>query len=270
MKDIVALVTGGSRGVGKGIAHELGLAGATVFVTGRSRRNSGTTDNLPGTINETAEIIEQAGGKGIAVYCDHTNDQDIAQLAEKIQKETGRLDILVNNVWGGYEEYDGSLFELPIWDQSITRWDKMMNSGVRAHYTTVKFLSPLLIRSKKPLNVHISFGDENKFLGDVQYDVAKYTTTRLAFAVSEKLKEYSVTSVAIYPGFTATERVTSGISEDQLKLTHSPRFVGRGIVNLYKDPNMFTKNGSALKVGDLGKEYGFRDIDGRQIEPFNI
>ena len=171
---------------------------------------------------------------------------------------------------GGYEQYDERLFELPIWGQPISRWDKMINSGLRAHYTSTRFLSKLLTKSKKPLIVYISFGDENKFLGDVQYDVAKFASTRLAFAVSEKLKQYNVSSIAVFPGFTRTERVMTGVSEEQLKLTHSPRFVGKAIIHLYKDPNLDSKNGRALKVGDLGIEYGFSDIDGRKIEPFKL
>ncbi len=270
MEDVIALVTGSSRGVGKGIAHELGIAGATVYVTGRSRRSEKTTDNLPGTIEETAELISRAGGKGIAVCCDHTNDADVKELSKTIEKDYGKLDLLVNNVWGGYEQYNAKLFELPVWEQPISRWDKMMNTGLRAHYTSIRYLSALLVKSQKSLNVNISFGDNDKFLGDVQYDVSKYATTRLAFAVSEKLKEHHVTSVAIYPGFTRTERVEAGISQEELQFTHSSQFVGKAIVHLYKDPNMFSKNGQALKVGDLGREYGFQDIDGREIEPFKL
>lgn len=270
MKNVVAVVTGSSRGVGKGIAHELGIAGATVYVTGRSKKTGETTDNLPGTIDETAELVTKAGGKGIAFFCDHTNDKDVESLSKLIKKESGKLDILVNNVWGGYEQYDGKLFELPIWEQPISRWDKLMNSGLRAHYTTIRYLSKLLVESKRPLNVNISFGDNNKFLGDIQYDVSKYATTRLALAVSEKLKEYNTTSVAIYPGFTRTERVEAGISKEELQHTHSTRFVGRAIVHLYKDRNMFSKSGKEFKVGDLGREYGFFDIDGKKVKPFEL
>lgn len=267
LKDCLALVTGASRGVGKGIALELGMAGATVIVTGRSRKGK-TTEHLPGSIDETAGAITKAGGKGIPLKCDHTKDNDVANLAKHIQKKFGRLDVLVNNVWGGYENYKEELFNLPFWKQPVWRWDKMFNSGVRAHYTASRALSPLLLKSAKPLIVNISFGDRNKFLGDVQYDLAKYTVTRLGFALSEKLKKDSVTAITVFPGFCRTERVLQGASKKALKQTHSPRYVGRAIVHLYQDKNLHKKTGQAFKVADLGKRYGFTDIDGTTPAPF--
>ncbi len=186
LKGKVALVTGASRGVGHGIAHELGIAGATVNVTGRSREGKPTTDNLPETIDETARLASESGGNGIAIECEHTNDESVDQLAERIRNNCDRLDILVNNIWGGYEQYDSKVWQLPFWDQPIWRWDKMFESGVRAHYTTSRALVPLMFKSEKPLIVNISFGDEGKFLGDIQYDVVKAAVSRLGFSLSKK------------------------------------------------------------------------------------
>lgn len=270
LTDTISLVTGASRGVGRGIAHELGIAGATVYITGRSRSGEQTTDNLPGTIDETADLVTNSGGKGIAIECDHTNDSDVDKLANTIKQKHGKLDLLVNNVWGGYEQYDSEVWELPVWEQPIWRWDKMFQTGVRAHYTTTRAVLPLLLESSKAVIMNISFGDKGKFLGDVQYDVAKYAVTRLGTALAAKLKEYEITALTVYPGFTATERVKKSISKQELNQTHTPRFVGRAVVELALDSNISKKTGQVFKVGDLGIEYGFTDVDGRQPTPFEL
>ncbi len=270
LKGEIALVTGASRGVGRGIAHELGLAGATVYVTGRSREGKPTTDSLPGTIDETARLVSESGGEGIAIECDHTSDESVAQIGERMRNNHDRLDILVNNIWGGYEQYDSKVWQLPFWEQPIWRWDKMFQTGVRAHYTTSRALVPLMLKSERPLIVNISFGDEGRFLGDVQYDAAKSAVTRLGFALSKKLKKKGFTVLTIYPGFTRTERVEAGASKKELSRTHSPRFVGRAIVALASDPNIQKYDGGAFKVGQLGVDYGFKDIDGSQPEPYCI
>lgn len=192
---LISLVTGASRGVGRGIAHEFGLVGATVYVTGRSRDDGPTTDDLPGTIDETARIVSASGGKGIPVPCNHTMAEDVERLAASIEKEQGRLDLLVNNVWGGYEQYDSALFSLPVWEQPVWRCDKMFATGVRAHYLMSRATIPLLLRSDSPLIVNISFGDEGRFLGDVQYDLAKYSVTRLGYALPEALVYRNVNSI---------------------------------------------------------------------------
>lgn len=253
------MVTGASRGVGKGIAHELGIAGATVFITGRSRRNHPTTDNLPGSIDETAELVTEAGGEGILIECDHTDDEDVQQMAKEIKNRHDRLDLLINNVWGGYEQYDAEVWQLSPWEQPVWRWDKMMETGVRAHYTTTRAVLPLILESNRPLILNISYGEDGNFLGDVQYDVAKYAVTRLGFALSEKLKSENVTALTIYPGFTRTERVEEGASKKELKKTKSPRFTGRGVVALAGDENVSDRSGGAYSIEELSQEYGFSE-----------
>lgn len=274
LTDRIALVTGASRGVGRGIAHELGLAGATVYVTGRSRLGR-TTDGLPGTVDETARLVTESGGRGIAIVCDHAKDTEVRALAERIRSDSGRLDLLVNNVWGGYERYDAELFELPVWEQPIWRWDKMFETGVRAHYTTSRATLPLLLESDRPLLVNISAGDRGRFLGDVQYDVAKAAIDRLAFALARRHRDQGLIAFTLHPGFTRTERVTSEFQGDHVSEeartqmhvdTHSPRFVGRAIVALALHPDVEKASGSAYRVSDLGRELGFTDVDGSQPE----
>ncbi len=270
LKGKIALVTGASRGVGRGIAYELGAAGASVFVTGRSVRGQ-QTDNLPGTIQDAAELVDQVGGNGFAIRCDHTDDRAVEEMAETVRKTCGRLDILVNNVWGGYEQYDTEVWALPPWKQPIWRWDKMFETGVRAHYTTTHALLPLLLEGKDPLIVNISAGDRGRFLGDVQYDVAKAAIDRLGFALARKLKPYHIPVVTVHPGFTRTERVIETVqSSDQLANSHSPRFVGRTVVALATDPEVMNRTGGIFRAGELGHDYSLMDIDGSRPEPFEI
>lgn len=267
----IALVTGASRGIGRGIAHELGRAGATVYVTGRSQAGRATTDDMPGTIDETARLVNEAGGHGVAVACDHTDDAAVDALAQRIQGEQERVDLLVNNVWGGYEQYDARLFEMPLWEQPVWRWDKMFATGVRAHYTTSRVIAPLMQASERPLIVNISAGDDGKFLGDVQYDVVKAADNRLGFALAQKLNPLGIVALTVHPGFTRTERVVAEEPPPEaMAQTHSPRFVGRAIVALATDPDVMQRTGGVFKVGDLGLEYGFTDIDGTQPEPFTL
>jgi len=271
LKEAIALVTGASRGVGRGIAHELGSKGATVYVTGRSRDEGATTDDLPGTIDETARRVSTAGGHGIAVECDHTDDAAVDALAQRLRAEHDHVDLLVNNVWGGYEQYDARLFEQPLWEQPVWRWDKMFATGVRAHYTTSRVIAPLMQAAPRPLIVNISAGDDGKFLGDVQYDVVKAADNRLGFALAQKLRPLGITALTVHPGFTRTERVVAEEPPPEaMAQTHSPRFVGRAIVALVTDPDVMQRTGGVFKVGDLGLAYGFTDIDGTQPEPFTL
>lgn len=269
LKEKVALVTGASRGIGRGIAHELGLAGATVYVTGRSREGGKTTEDMPETIDETARLVTDAGGVGIAVECDHTDPEATAGLAALIKNEHGRLNLLVNNIWGGYEQYDQEVFGLPVWEQPVWRWDKMFAAGVRAHYLTSRAIIPLMIDTKDALIVNISAGDDGKFLGDIQYDVAKNAIDRLGFALARKLKQHGITALTVHPGFTRTERVKQAFGENPLPPnTHSARFVGRAVVALAADERISGRTGGVFKAGQLGLDYGFTDTDGSQPEPF--
>jgi NAD(P)-dependent dehydrogenase (short-subunit alcohol dehydrogenase family) len=270
----IALVTGASRGVGKGIAHELGLAGATVIVTGRSTKASFPDPDRPGTIEDTARLVTAAGGKGIAFACDHTNDDQVKELFSYIESEFGRLDILVNNVWGGYEQHQGSIFSRPFWEQDLQYWNRMFVAGLRAHFTSSYFAAPLMIARHSGFIINISIGVGDRYLGNVMYDTCKKAEDRMAFAMAQELKEYAVTALALYPGHTRTERVEHILTRNQqleeLATTHTPRYVGRAVVALATDPELLQKTGKALATGDLAREYGFTDIDGRYIPAFTF
>ncbi|GAA4462194.1 SDR family NAD(P)-dependent oxidoreductase [Nibrella saemangeumensis] len=270
----VALITGASRGVGKGIAHELGLAGATVIVTGRSTRSGQPDDDRPGTIEDTADLVTASGGKGIAIPCDHTSDEEVKRLFARIQEEFGRLDILVNNVWGGYEGHEGKIFSKPFWEQDLDVWETMFRAGLRAHFTASYYAAPLMIAQQSGLIINISIGVTGKYLGNVMYDTCKTADDRLAFAMAQELHPHGVTAVALYPGHTRTERVERVLTKtghaDKLTETHSPRYVGRAVVALAQDPHLLDKSGQSLATGDLAALYGFTDVDGRLIPAFTF
>ncbi len=268
LRDKVALVTGASRGVGRGIAHELGVAGATVYVTGRSVSDDSTIEDLGGNIHSTAELVTEAGGTGIAVRCDHTIDSEVEAVFERIRIEHGRLDILVNNVWGGYEDFNAANFAAPFWEQPLWRWQLMFDAGVRAHYTASRLAAALMIPRKQGLIVNISSGDEGKFRGQVLYDIAKAAVDRMAFGMALELRQHSIAAIVIYPGLTRTERVKQFASEDELASSESPRYAGRAVVALATDPDVMRRSGSTYKTGQLALEYGFTDVDGTQPPPF--
>lgn len=273
LRGTIAVVTGASRGGGRAIAVELGAAGATVYVTGRSTRATGTTEQLPETIDETAELVTHRGGTGIPVRVDHTVEAEVAALVQRVEREQGRLDLLVNNAWGGYERHDGPGFVAPFWQQpAAKRWDGMFNAGVRAHFLANRYAAPLMIARSAGLivgTVAWAYGD---YLGNLYYDVAKAAIVRMALGMGHELRPHGVAAVALAPGFMRTERVMSAHAAAPFDLgqTESPAYLGRAIVALAADPNVRAKSGQMLTAGDLAREYGFTDIDGRQPEGFRL
>lgn len=270
----VALVTGGSRGAGRGIAIELGKAGATVYVTGRSTRGN-STQNFPGTIDDTAAQIDEAGGTGIAVRCDHTVDAETKAVIEQIREEQGELDILINNVWGAH---DIGVNPGAFWEQSLENWDTMFTAGVRAQLATNHFAIPLLRENKGALIIHTTFWDEGRYTGQFYYDLAKNALVRMAYGLSKELKEDGIAVMAVSPGFMRTELVLKhmGVTEENwqesedLKVSETPHYVGRAITALALDQAVMEKTGRALRAGDLAKEYDFTDVDGRFVPPFTL
>lgn len=264
----------GSRGAGRAIAIELGKAGATVYVTGRSTKGN-VTQNFPGTIDDTAAQIDEAGGTGIAVRCDHTIDAETKEVIEQIREEQGKLDILINNVWGAH---DIGVNPGAFWEQSLENWDTMFTAGVRAQLATNHFAIPLLRENKEALIVHTTFWDEGKYTGQFYYDLAKNALIRMAYGLSEELKKDGIAVMAVSPGFMRTELVLKhmGVDEENwkesedLKVSETPYYVGRAITALAKDPEVMRKTGQVLKAGDLAKEYEFTDVDGRYIPPFTL
>ena len=267
----IAVVTGASRGAGRAIATVLGEEGATVYVTGRSTRGR-TTEGLPGTIEETAAAVSAAGGEGIAVRCDHTVDADVEALFARVEAEQGRLDLLVNNAWGGYEGYGSVGFDAPFWEQPLWRWDAMYTAGVRAHLTASRLAAPLLVRTGRGLIVSTVAWAFGEYMGNVIYDSAKAAIARMAFGMAQELRPFGVASVALAPGFMRTERVLAVHEEHPLDLaaTESPAYLGRAVAALAADPGVLERTGELLAVGELARVYGFTDLDGRQPEPFRI
>jgi NAD(P)-dependent dehydrogenase (short-subunit alcohol dehydrogenase family) len=267
----VAVITGASRGVGKGIALALGEAGATVYVTGRSDDGK-TTEGLPGTIRETAEAVAQRGGKGVAVCCDHTVDAEVEALFERVKSEQGRVDLLVNSVWGGYEQFDLSRFGSPFWEQPLKHWAGMFESGVRANLVASRFAVPLMLPGRRGLIVHTTAWDRDKYLGNLFYDLAKAAVNRMAFGMARELRSHGIAVLALAPGFVGTERVRAAFTaagRDPGDL-ESPEYIGRAVVALTGDANVMASSGQVLPGGQLAVEYGFTDINGRQWPPYRI
>lgn len=289
LRDCIAVVTGASRGAGRGCAVELGAAGATVVVTGRSRREQpapgyaqiqalSNLERLPGSIDETAEDVTRAGGRGMAVACDHTDEAQVKALFERVQRDHGRLDLLVNNAWGGHETFDG-VFQAPFWERPMVHWDAMIDRGVRNHLLSSRLAAPMFVRQRRGLIVTTTFWDRDRYMqGNLFYDLAKAAMTRLAFGMAQELKPHGVASVAVSPGWMRTEFVLAGHQTDEdhwherpaLARTESPRYLGRAVVALAGDPEVLSRSGQVLRVGDLAREYGFTDIDGRVVPPFEL
>lgn len=268
----VAVVTGASRGAGRGIAQELGAAGATVYVTGRSTRAASAR---PETIEETAEMVTALGGKGIPVRVDHTVDAEVEALFAQVKAAHGGLDILVNSVWGGHDKPWPSG---PFWEAAEVPWETMFTAGVRAHLIASRYAVPLMLRQPKGLIVTVSFFDEGKYTGNFWYDLAKNAMNRLAHNMAHELKDTAIASVAVSPGFMRTELVleSEGATEEtwqsvpKLARTETPRYVGRAIVALAADPHVLAKTGQCLTAGELALAYGFTDVDGRVVPPFRL
>jgi len=286
LRGSVAVVTGASRGAGRGIACVLGEAGATVYVTGRSVRGSPTTDKAPGTIDDTADEVTARGGTGIPVRCDHTVEEQVRALFERVQKEQGRLHILVNNAWGGYE--GPGIRPASFWKAPLRLWDAMFVAGVKAQLLASYFAIPLMLsaRTAEPrtraqrssgLVVSTVAWDHDKYIGSF-YDIAKHAIVRMIFGVARELRKYNITAVAVAPGFMRTERVLERSKTDEqhwqtvpaLKQTESPEYVGRAVAMLAADRKVQRKSGRAFRVGELAREYGFVDRDGRRVPPFTL
>ena len=269
----VALVTGASRGVGKGIALGLGEAGATVYITGRTVVEGQAAVQLPGTIHQTAAEVTAMGGVGIAVRCDHTQDAEVKALFERINTEQRRLDILVNNAWGGYEHFhDGTEFwkEKGFWSMPLPRWDKMFQAGVRPAFVASALAAPLMIAQRSGLIVNVSYFAAQKENGGVAYSAAKAAVDRMAICMAYDLREHNVAAVSLYPGLVRTEAILKDAKFFDLSNSESPQFVGMGVAALAADPQVMRKSGQILVSAALALEYGFTDIDGKQPRPLSV
>jgi len=272
----VALVAGATRGAGRGIAVELGAAGATVYVTGRTTRSSRSEMNRPETIEETASLVEEAGGHGIAVRVDHLIPDEVRALVARIENEHGALHILVNDIWGATKMEWGK----PVWESDLEYGLHTLRLGVDTHAITSHFAIPLLIRTSGGLVVEVNDGtiDYNaaNYRVSFFYDLVKSSVNRMAFALAHELKPHGATAVSLTPGWLRSEMMLDayGVTESNWQeatkrqphfaISETPAFVGRAVAALAQDPNVSRWNGQSLSSGQLAKIYGFTDLDGSQ------
>jgi NAD(P)-dependent dehydrogenase (short-subunit alcohol dehydrogenase family) len=255
LRGLVALVTGASRGVGRGIASELSRAGATVYASGRTIQHAHLPDEV------------------VRVQCDHTDDFAVGRLFEQLRGEQSRLDLLVNSSWGGYERMiddEGKLtWLLPFWEQPRWRWDAMMEAGVRASFIASQESARIMIAQRRGLIVNLSYWAAQKYMSNVLYGVAKAATDKLSFDMALDLRPYKVAVVSLYPGLVRTEAVLAAGMFD-LRNSESPEFVGRAVAALAGDRNVFTKSGQVHVAAALAWEYGFTDLDGTRPVPLRL
>ena len=274
----VALVTGATRGAGRGIAVALGEAGATVYCTGRSTQGRRSEYDRPETIEETAELVTAAGGTGIAVATDHLEPDQVEALVRRIDDEQGRLDLLVNDIWGGERLFE---WNTPLWEHDLANGLRMLRLQIDTHLITSHFALPLLIRKPGGLVVEMTDGtreyNDANYREPAFYDLAKSAVIRLAFAQSQELAEHGCAAVALTPGWLRSEMMLEnfGVTEENWRdgaavnphfaaISESPRFVGRAVAALAADPDVLRRNGGSFSSGGLAREYGFTDLDGSQ------
>ena len=271
----VALVAGGTRGAGRGIAVELGAAGATVYVTGRSTRAQQSEYARPETIEETAELVTANGGKGIAVQVDHLVAGDVRGLVERIRTEQGRLDILVNDIWGGEKLFE---WDKPVWDHNLDNGLRMLRLAIDTHLITAHHALPLMIERPGGLLVEVTDGtaeyNAEHYRLSPFYDLAKVAVNRMAWAHAKDLAKHGATSVSLTPGWLRSEMMLEafGVREENWRdatatvphfiISETPRFVGRAVAALAADPDRSRWNGQSLSSGGLAQVYGFTDLDG--------
>ena len=274
----VALVAGATRGAGRGTAVSLGEAGATVYCTGRSTRERRSDYDRPETIEETAELVDAAGGHGIAVAVDHLEHAQVAALVARIDAEQGRLDVLVNDIWGGEQLAE---WNTPLWEHDLDGGLRMLRLAIDTHLITSHFALPLLIRRPGGLVVEMTDGtleyNAANYRLSTFYDLAKTAVIRLAFAQAKELAPHGCTAVALTPGWMRSEMMLDiyGVTEATWRdaergnphfkaISESPRFVGRAVAALAADPDLQRRSGGSFSSGGLAREYGFTDIDGSQ------
>lgn len=273
----VALVAGATRGAGRGIAVELGAAGATVYVTGRSTRGRPSDYARSETIEETAELVSAAGGKGIGVPTDHLVSEQVAALVGRMRAEVGRLDILVNDIWGGEKLFE---WNKPVWDHNLENGLRLLRLGIDTHLITAHHALPLMIEKAGGLLVEVTDGtaayNADHYRLSPFYDLAKVAVNRMAWAHAKDLSAHGATAVSLTPGWLRSEMMLEafGVSEHNWRdatakvphfvISETPRFVGRAVAALAADPDRGRWNGQSLSSGGLAQVYGFTDLDGSQ------
>jgi NAD(P)-dependent dehydrogenase (short-subunit alcohol dehydrogenase family) len=271
----VALVAGATRGGGRGIAVALGEAGATVYCTGRTTRERRSELDRPETIEETAELVTEAGGTGIPVAVDHLVPEEVARLVDRVDRDHGRLDVLVNDIWGSEHLFD---WKAPVWEHDLEDGLRLLRLAIDTHLITSHFALRLLIRNRGGLVVEVTDGtadyNADHYRVTMFYDLAKTAVIRLAWAQAQELREHGCTAVALTPGWMRSELMLEhhGVTEANWRdatehtphfcISESPRFVGRAVAALAADPDAERWSGQSLSSGQLAREYGFTDTDG--------
>ena len=278
LSDRVALVAGATRGAGRGTAIALGEAGATVYCTGRTTRKRRSEYDRPETIEETAELVSAAGGTGIAVEVDHLEPAQVEALVQRIEAEQGRLDVLVNDIWGGENLAE---WDTPLWEHDLAGGLRMLRLAIDTHLITSHYALALLIRRRGGLVVEMTDGTQEynaeHYRLSAFYDLAKWSVIRLAFAQAREIEPHGCTAVALTPGWLRSEMMLEiyGVTEQTWRegsignphfraISESPRFVGRAVAALAADPRLPERNGGSFSSGGLAREYGFTDVDGSQ------
>lgn len=267
------VVAGASRGLGRGIAQALGEAGATVIVTGRSSEATARTDNRPETFEDTARLVDEAGGLGHPYRCDHRNEEEVDRFAHWCLRRFGKIDLLVGAVWGGSEGFDGEHFRdgsrwgEPFWRRPTRLMHDMLESAFYAQYLTAKAFAPAFVAAKNGLMVFLTYDEDSAYLGDPFYDLAMANVARLAKVADAQLKPFGATALALSPGFVATERV---LDAGLAGVTETPFYAGRAVAALMRDPDIARHGGAVLHVAELARIHGFTDRDGRQPARFRM
>jgi NAD(P)-dependent dehydrogenase (short-subunit alcohol dehydrogenase family) len=277
----IALVAGGTRGAGRGIAMELGAAGATVYVTGRTTRNEVSEYRRPETIEETADLVNALGGIGIPVQVDHLVPEQVKVLIGKIEREQGRLDILVNDIWGGENLIE---WDTPVWKHSLEKGLRMLRLAVDTHLITSHYALPLLIKNEGGLVVEVTDGtkeyNDKNYRVSMFYDLTKSSVNRMAKALSHELSSYKCTAVSLTPGWMRSEIMLEvfGVTEENWRegikkdphfaISETPRFIGRAVAAIAADKIRHELNGQSFSSGELAMKYNFYDLDGTQPDCF--
>jgi dehydrogenase/reductase SDR family member 1 len=268
----VCLVTGASRGVGRGVALGLAEAGATVHITGRTLRDGEHPDGLDrgGSLASVLEAAQAYSGKVTAHRVDHSSVDETEAIVRQVIADEGRLDVLVNAAWGGYERMaddTGFTWVYPLWEQPMWRWHAMMDVGVRSSYCTIRVASRTMAQQRAGLIVNISFWAAQKFMQNVVYGVSKAAMDKLASDVAAQMREFDVAAIALYPGLVRTEEVMKNQQYFDMSNSESMEFQGRAVAGLAADPKLMEKSGMVFTSADLALEYGYTDIDGYQPRP---
>jgi len=269
----VCVVTGASRGVGRGIALGLVEAGATVHITARTAAEGDHALDRPGSLATVASEAERYPGRLVTHRVDHAQDAETIGVLRDVVAAEGRLDVLVNNAWPGYErmvEGDRFTWGSPLWEQPMWRWDEMVGVGVRSAYCATRVAAEQMAAQRSGLIVNISFWAAQKFMQNVVYGVAKAAMDKMTADVGEQLHEYNVAAVSLYPGLVRTEMVMRDAQHFDLSNSESPQFIGRAVAALASAPDLMEHSGSVVVAAALAERYGFTDIDGTRPRPLSL